>query len=240
MMSIADDLFEWREGKAYFRGLLVEHLPVLLGDREFQIARLRDAAALLDEADFARWFLEEDRAPYGLELWPGAAMLAEMILQGEDGVGRAALELGAGLGLVSIVAAVKGWHISASDNEPMSLRFARYNAELNGVCIPAFELVDWHQPPVVRRYDRVFGADILYQLVDHEPILVCLRTLLAPDGAALLADPNRGVADRFAALAQSHGFQVQVVPSTALRQHPVPAVRGRIFVLKLDGRPTPD
>ncbi len=57
-------------------------------------------------------------------------------------------------------------------------------------------------------------ADLLYQLVDHAPVLRCIDKLLAEDGAALIADPNRGVADRFEASSREHGFDTTVIPTS--------------------------
>ena len=147
-------------------------------------------------------------------------------------VGPSEIEIGCGLALVSMAAARAGWRVIATDNEPTSLRFARHNAAQNNVPIAGFESLDWRHPPAGRRFDRVYAADVLYQLVDHEPVLHCLRALLAPDGLALVADPNRSVADRFAAMAESHGFVVEVISAAA----PGPAgkrVEGRIFRMRL-------
>lgn len=226
----ANTLFEWKAGQPFYRGLHVEHEDITVAGRTFRIAGLRDAADLLDHDDFARHFLDDDRAPYGMELWPAAPMMAEHVLLGEAGNGRSALDLGCGLALVSMAATLRGWNIVAADHEPTSLAFARYNAALNGVTIPAFEVMNWHRPPAGRRFERIFGADILYQLVDHVPILICIRALLASGGVALIADPRRGVADRFESLAREHDFGVNVLPC-AFEFRTRGRIKGRIFRL---------
>ncbi len=226
-----DDLFERRDGCPFFRNLPAVEETVTLAGRTFQLACLRDAAELLDHPDYAKKFVEEDKAPYGMELWPAAPMLAEYILNGEDGGGRSAIDLGCGLGLVSMAATIKGWDIVASDYDPDALRFCRYNAAMNGVNIPHYQLLDWNCPPTDRKYDRVFGSDVLYQLVDHVPILTCLGQLVTPRGQALLADPYRGVADRFAALAHDHGFDV-TLHETQISFRTRGTIRGRIFELR--------
>ncbi|UCC30694.1 MAG: 50S ribosomal protein L11 methyltransferase [Phycisphaerales bacterium] len=229
-MTHLDTLFEWVDGVAYFRGLPVERRTVTVAGRAIEIVGLKDAADLLDLPEFAKRFLEDDRAPYGVELWPAALMLAEHILNGDDGAGTRAIEIGCGLGIVSMAAAMKGWRVEATDCDPTALHFAEYNAANNRVDIEAFECLDWHDPPAGERFDRVFGADVLYELKDHVPVVECVDCLLTADGVALLADPNRGVADRFAPLVRDHGFDVQVVPAseTNIRGQPV---NGRIFKL---------
>ena len=162
-------------------------------------------------------------------------MLAEFVLQGDDGRGRLAVELGCGLALVSIAAAMKGWRIVGTDNEQTSLRFAEYNARLNKAEIAGFETLDWHHPPTNRRFERIYAADVLYQLVDHEPLLACIRALLASSGIAFIADPNRSVADRFAPLVEAYGFDVCTTTTTAPNAKGK-IVRGRIFELQARGK----
>lgn len=161
-------------------------------------------------------------------------MLAEYILHGEEGEGRSAIELGCGLGLVLMAAAKGGWRVIATDCDPISLRFAEYNASLNRADIAAFELLDWHHPPAGRRFERVFAADVLYQLVDHAPIAQCVDQLLAGDGVALLADPNRGVADRFVSTAEDYALDVNVIPAAATNLTGR-NVDGRIFLVRHRG-----
>lgn len=224
--------FEWHDGAPRFRGLPVHCAPVDVAGRSFVIARLADAAALLDEPDYAQRFIDEDRAPYGLELWPGAFMLADYVHAGEDGRQRNLLELGCGLALTSLVAKQKGWRVTASDYEQVPLQFAAYNARINHVAIDEFLLLDWNHPPQNRRFDGILGADVLYQLNHHQPILGCLSRLLAPGAHALLADPNRSVADRFPDLAATHGFQVRTIPTRGFSPATGTIIDGRIFHLQ--------
>lgn len=217
-------------GAWHFRGLPLETRKVELARAVYRLAALKDAADLLDEPDFAKRFIEQDLAPYGMELWPAAIMLARYILTCDPGHDREALELGAGLGLVGLAATRAGWRVCVSDHEPVSLQFAAYNAQLNDIAIHDYAVLDWHAPPPTPKYARIFAADILYQLIDHEPILKCLRTMLAAEGTALIADPRRGVADRFEALAKNHGFSVATIETEAHNQQGE-TVRGRIFKL---------
>lgn len=106
-------LLEWRGKVAHFRGRVVEHRRVEVAGMALQIAAMKDAAELLDEPDFGKRFMENDIAPYGVELWPAAVMLAEYVAATDGGAGnraatgptRSAIEPGCGLGLVSIVMA---------------------------------------------------------------------------------------------------------------------------------------
>jgi 2-polyprenyl-3-methyl-5-hydroxy-6-metoxy-1,4-benzoquinol methylase len=195
-------LFDWVDGQAFYCQQRVEFRELAISGHSFKIAALTDAAGLLDHDEFAKPFLEEDRAPYGLELWPAASMLAQLILNDEPGQGRSALDLGCGVGLVSLAAVSRGWNVTAADHDPAALDFAQYNARANDISLLSYERWDWRRPPRNHCFDRVFAADVLYQLVDHQPILDCLLEVLSREGAAYIADPNRRVADRFPEMAR--------------------------------------
>ncbi|MEK6798814.1 MAG: methyltransferase domain-containing protein [Planctomycetota bacterium] len=227
--------FTWGEGgAAYFHGVLVDRRYVDIGGHVYEIAALKDAADLLQLWDYGQRFVEKDVAPYGMELWPGAVILATHLSEAEPGRGRSAVDLGCGLGLLAIVATRLGWDVTATDNDDDALRFSRYNAGLNGIQVARFETLDWHRPPEKRRFDRVLGGDVLYQVSDHEPILRCVESLLADNGEALFADPHRGAADRFPTLAENAGFAVEVLSGVA-QMTPDRRIDGRIFRLTRPG-----
>lgn len=230
--EISNPLFEWRDGTPYFRGLRVEQSVISLHGHTFRISALHDAADLLDDPEYAQKFVDEDRAPYGMELWPGAMMLSDYLCGDEAGAGRAALELGCGVALVALTAKTRGWRITASDYDDMALTFARHNAAESGVAIDCYEHLDWNHPPQGRAYERIFGADVLYQKIDHEPVLAATAVLLSPTGVGLFADPHRQVANRIPELAGEHGFQVEVLPTKGLDPSTGKMVDGRIFKLR--------
>lgn len=226
----ASSPFEWKEGLPHYRGLKAERRRIEIEGHRFSLLAVRDAADLLDLPDVAKSFVEDDRAPYGMELWPAALMLAGEVLRDEPGDGRWALEIGCGLGLVSMAATIRGWRMIATDYDAEALRLARYNAECNDIAIEQYDLLDWHNPPTGVSFARIFGADVLYQRSDHVPILNCVDRLLAPDGTAQLADPNRSVADGFTDLAEQAGLRTTVRPTSTIscddRRH-----AGRVFHL---------
>lgn len=225
--------FDLEDGVSHFRGLRIERRDIRVAGRRFVIAALKDAADLLDDPEFSKRFLDENRTPYGLELWPAASMLAEYLLNGEVGTGRDALELGCGLGLVSVSATLAGWRVTATDREEEPLTFARHNARLNNVEVHRFTVLDWGDPPADGRFDRVLAADVLYERADHEPILRCIASVLAPGGVAILVDPNREVANEFASAANSCGFSVDVKRAAPV-QVDDREINGRIFELRRD------
>src|SRR4051794_19312272 len=94
-----------------------------LGDGfEVRITRPRASGRLLDEAvaDGA------DDAPYWAELWPSARALAAHLVT-LDLRGVRAIELGCGLALPSVAAALRGAHVLAVDNDADAVRLAGVN-----------------------------------------------------------------------------------------------------------------
>ncbi len=230
------DAIEWHDGAPTFRGFPVEIRTIDVAGISLRIAAMQDATHLLDQPDCAKRFLDADVAPYGVELWPAAMMLAEYIAR-QKTIPRSALEIGCGLGFVSVFAARHGWPIVAGDHEPSALIFARHNARLNNISSIDFTEFDWNQPPNGLQYDCILGADILYQLNNHAPIIRCLAALLDPAGEALISDPNRGVADRFPDSAIAAGFNVEVIPATTQNAQGR-RIDGRIFrVYRADSVP---
>ncbi|MEK7731489.1 MAG: methyltransferase domain-containing protein [Planctomycetota bacterium] len=230
-MHTAGELAPLRQRDGRYRGIPLHLHRVTIATDVFDITALKDAAALLDDAEFVRECEKTDRLPYGFEIWPASLMLAEHLYRNEPGQGRRAIELGCGVGLVSIVAARTGWHILATDCDPVALQFAEFNAAANAVEMEAFQLLDWHDPPTGPRFSRVLAADVLYQRCDHAPILKCIDQLLEHEGMAIIADPNRGVADDFVPRAEANGFCVEVIPTAASLDDPAP-VAGRLFILR--------
>jgi predicted nicotinamide N-methyase len=198
--------FEIVGGSPSFHGVPVEYIETSVAGEKYSLAVLRDAAALLDVPEFASRFLELDRAPYGLQLWDAAIALSEFLDAHEPGAGGRALELGCGVGLVAMVLSRNGWRVCASDHEPDTLAFTKYNVRQNKIEDCEFKLVDWNRPDPGMTFDLIVGADVAYQKSDHAPLLSCLRDALAPEGRAYLCDPMRSAADSLPATARESGL----------------------------------
>ena len=169
---------------------LVEETFVIEG-LQLSILRPADSEALLSEEAFEH----EEYLPYWAELWPSGVTLARAV--GQRAVkGLRVLELGCGLGLPSIVAALGGAHVLATDWSPEALEVTAANAERNGADLET-ALVSWADPaPLLDRgaWDLVLGADLLYEARNVDQLLDLLPRL---GGEVLLAEPGRPPAARF-------------------------------------------
>ena len=163
---------------------LVEEVVPLRG-RDLRLMRPRDTEALLDEEAFDR----DEFLPYWAELWPSSLALARMIA-GRSLRGARTLELGCGLGLPSIAAALAGGRVLATDWSPEAVAMTAANAERNGAELETL-VCSWAAPgPLLERapWDLVLASDVLYEPRNADALLALLPRL-GPE--VWLADPGR-------------------------------------------------
>src|SRR3954452_5251662 len=169
---------------------VVEEVIPLKG-RDLRLLRPRDAEALLDEHAFEH----EEYLPYWAELWPSALALARTIA-GRSLRGARTLELGCGLGLPSIAAALAGGRVLATDWSPEAVAMTTTNAERNDVALETL-VCSWAEPgPLLERapWDLVLASDVLYEARNADALLDLLPRL---GRDVWLADPGRKPAERF-------------------------------------------
>ena len=174
-------------------GFDVTRQDVVVGRLRLTLARPRSAEDLIDEEAYA----VDERLPYWAELWPSAHVLAAD-LAARDLRGRRVVELGCGVGLPSVVAALGGADVLATDWYDEALRFVAWNAAAAGAEVVTLPM-DWSAPPpgLLARppADLVVGADVLYEERNGPALAALVPRILAPDGELVVADPRRPHAD---------------------------------------------
>jgi predicted nicotinamide N-methyase len=170
---------------------LVEEEVELAAGLRFSILRPPSAEELIDEAAFG----EEEFLPYWAELWPSGLALARHVAGLELG-GLKVLELGCGLGLPSLTAALRDAHVLATDWADDAIELLQRNADRNGASLRVAR-IRWSEPePLLRAapWDLVLGADLLYEARNAEQLAELLPRL---GGETLLAEPGRPYAKEF-------------------------------------------
>jgi len=166
---------------------------IVAGGEPIALLRPRDSDELLAEEAFEH----EEFLPYWAELWPSGVALAHVV-ESLDLRGRRVIELGAGLGLPSLAAALGGADVLATDWAGDAVALLRANAARNAVALRV-ERVRWDEPePIVREapWEVVLGADLLYEARNAAQLLTLLPRL---GGDVLLAEPGRPFAASFLA-----------------------------------------
>ncbi|MFI5249526.1 MAG: class I SAM-dependent methyltransferase [Gemmatimonadales bacterium] len=192
---------------------------VTLHDWPVELLRPRNSDDLISEADFVR----DDRLPYWADLWPSSRILADYLLQTARAPDHGAaparhrfqpggmpprparrppslLELGCGLGLVTMAAMRAGYEVLATDYYEDALRFTRANAARALGREPETRHIDWRDFPVdLPGFDRIVAADVLYEKTYPPLLSAAIARVLAPGGEAIIADPGRIAAPDFLA-----------------------------------------
>jgi ETFB lysine methyltransferase len=177
-------------------------VDVEVAGASLSILKPRNSDDLISEADYVR----DERLPYWADVWPSSVILAKR-LAGEAGGRRSLLELGCGLGIVSIIAMRSGFTVMASDYYEDALRFTRANAWRNLRREPASRMIDWRALPTdLATYDVIVAADVLYEMTYAQLVADVLATALAPRGTAIIADPGRIAVDQFVEACEARGL----------------------------------
>jgi predicted nicotinamide N-methyase len=189
------------------------HIPTDDEILESVMAQAHAAALDAGEGNYDRVmedFVSENIGPaYWAQVWPsslalGARLLAQPSLASDA---SSILELGCGLGLASICAALAGAQsVLATDIETSALDFTDANAAANGVAdgVVRVQQLDWADiaeaspsSPPPQQHELLLAADIVYG--EEAPALLAevLHALVAPGGTVLLTDNrDRPYADR--------------------------------------------
>lgn len=165
----------------------------VLGGLTLRLLRPENPAAMVDPNAES-----SPAGPVWAHVWRSAAGLAGVVAQ-EELDGARAIELGCGLGLVSLAAAARGARVLATDRSPYALAFAAASAERNDLAIEAARC-EWEEPSALAdrpRWDRVLAADVLYDERAAALLLALLPRLVERGGEVTIADPGRGVASLF-------------------------------------------
>ncbi|MBD2120656.1 methyltransferase [Trichocoleus sp. FACHB-262] len=172
----------------------------------FNVANNYELLDKIDPDDFQK----DERMPYWAEIWPASIALAEFVLTHPQFQQACCLELGSGVGVVSVAGAIAGAQMLTTDYFTEALDFAQLNASANQVAI-ATQWLDWRDITLTQQFDYILAADVLYEERNHAPILQAIAQLLTPSGTAYISDPQRPIAKKFLELAAEHNFQLQTI-----------------------------
>jgi predicted nicotinamide N-methyase len=177
----------WRRS---LRSALIEETFDLAG-RQVALLRPPNADELIDEDAFD----DDEFLPYWAELWRSGVALAEVVST-LDVRQKRVLELGAGLGLPSLAAALRGAKVLATDWADDAVALLRANAKRNSIRLRV-KRVRWDAPDALLReapWELVLGADLLYEERNAAQLLELLPQL---GGEIVIADPGRPFAKAF-------------------------------------------
>ncbi len=124
--------------------------------------------------------------PFWAKIWPASWVLADYLSRLPVEKKKTFLEIGAGVGLVSIVAAAFGHNITLTEYNPDALEFARANAAVNGCPQLSIRRLDWNRPQLDNTIDCIVASEVTYKKADWRPLISLFKNYLAPGGEVIL------------------------------------------------------
>ena len=187
------------------------------GNRSLWLLRPADYEPLLDDPDVRLRNRADNYMPYWAQVWAGAFVLADALVQKNWPVGTRVLEIGCGLGLNGLAALQMGLAVDFTDYEPLAVEFALASARANCFDPESFGgyVLDYRQPKD-QTYPLILGGEVLYEERLVRQVCGLLQQMLAPGGEAWLADPYRRACDQLDEIVDEAGLRLETIESSAV------------------------
>ncbi|XP_006030112.1 protein-lysine methyltransferase METTL21C [Alligator sinensis] len=151
--------------------------------------------------------IQESIDYFGAIVWPGALALSQYLESHQHEINlrdKKVLEIGAGTGLVSIVASILGAYVTATDLpevlENLNFNISKNTQNLN-VHKPEVRKLVWGEdlnedfPRSTYHYDLILASDVVYHHAALEPLLTTMVYFCQPGTVLLWANKFRFRAD---------------------------------------------
>ena len=164
----------------FYKTYETETIDIVVNDRTFNLLLPKYLFRFINPHDLFHDF------PLWAKIWRASWVLSAHLAEMPVDPNKQFLEIGAGIGLVSIVAATAGHRITLSEYNSDALNFARANAHRNNCTdLPILHL-DWLQPRLNNRFDWIVGSEVAYKKVYLDALLQLFKSHLKPDGEIIL------------------------------------------------------
>ena len=135
--------------------------------------------------------------PLWSKIWEASLVLADFLAGMTPQPEKRFLEIGAGIGLVGIVAAAFGHRVTITEINKPALDFIRANSLINHCSTVEVVRMDWNSPCLESRFDYIVGSEVVYHEKDFDPLQNLFQRLLKPDGRIILCSEVRQVTIEF-------------------------------------------
>lgn len=136
--------------------------------------------------------------PYWAQVWPSAYALCEFIASQPDWLqNKKVLELAAGLGLPSLLAAQVATEVVCSDHVTAAVELMQQSIEKNQLTNIKATVIDWNNIPDDLSCDVLLLSDINYEPQVFETVFNVIVSFLQKGTTVLLSTPQRLMAKPF-------------------------------------------
>jgi predicted nicotinamide N-methyase len=193
--------------ETFYQRYQTQPRDLVVGKRAFRFLVPTHLEPFIDAEDVFNAF------PLWTKIWEASLALANRIAGLPPQHGQRWLELGAGLGVVGVVAAAFQHEITITEYDRHALDFIHANAHLNGCTPNEIRRLDWSQPDLDTRFDRIVGSELIYNENSFPALRTLFLSLLKPDGEILLAGEVRQTSAPFLDLMQAD-FRIEMARTT--------------------------
>lgn len=180
---------------------------VVVGDAELEVLQIKDMPAYIDKLVGQASGKKTVDLPLWAKVWPSCLFLGFYLQQFPFKEGDHVLEIGAGVAVIGLIVAKKGFQVTLTDIEDDALLFARINVLKNGVQDNVdIKKVDFTKDNLGQEYDHIIGCEVLYSEPTYVPVAQFLNNHLSHDKGAeiVMAMDKKRVALRFFEEAQKN------------------------------------
>ncbi len=136
--------------------------------------------------------------PYWSQVWPAALGLCRFLIEHTHYIqDKKVLELAAGLGLPSLLAARYALEVHASDHIPGAVELMQRSADHNGALNMQCSLLNWNHLPKSVSADVLLLSDINYDPAVFENVYSLVQRFLNNGTTIILSTPQRLMAKPF-------------------------------------------
>jgi predicted nicotinamide N-methyase len=136
--------------------------------------------------------------PFWAKIWPASKALSQFIIGHPQFIAnKKVMEIAAGLGLPSLVAAPFAKEIMCTDAVPQALDFVNTSIRLNGCTNIKTDVLNWNNYTLNYDADVLLMSDVNYNPGDFPQLLAFFQTQFAKKVVILLSTPQRLMAKPF-------------------------------------------
>ena len=184
-----------------FGNLKCDAMKIPAEIQSFHFANTTVQAYIPSHKWIQRQFEKEEQnspVPYWAQVWPAAKALCEIIaMQPALVENKKVMELAAGLGLPSLLAAQFAKEVRASDYIPAAVEIMNHSVKYNKIKNMQCVVLDWNKLDKKLNPDVLLMSDVNYNPESFNVLYKVLADFIEKDTTVLLSTPQRLIAKSF-------------------------------------------